>query len=148
MDAENKEKIEEILKNYPVLRSELDMTLISMDLAEVPLDSVDYSKPSVSKTNKIHSDVEQYIESISELEEEARELMKIVKTIERALDCLYKKEYRVIELKFFEGMTFVEMELEMKKSKSTLQKYKKSAIKKLKKVNLQEIYCKTNRKLT
>ena len=142
------DKIEKILKNYPLLRSELNMSVISMEYAEIPLDGVDYSKPSVSKTNEIHSDIEQYIENISEIEEETRELMKIVKAIESALDCLYQKELQVIRYKFFEGMTYVEIELKMDRSKSTLQKYKNNAIKKLKKVNLHEIYCKTNRKLT
>ncbi len=145
---EDKEKIEEILKKYPILKSKLNMKLTNLDNLEIPISAISYSHSKSQKTNDFYSDVENYISDKSDLKEDAKKLYRQVKTIESSLECLSTKEYNIIRFKYFEDLTYVEISFEMERSVTTLQKYKDQALEKLKKTELHEICYKCDIKLT
>ena len=133
-------KIEQLLKEYPVMKSKLNIKLIQNKNREYSLPAYNYAKVSGGETNTIYSDIEEYVAMKDELEGETLDLFRKVKAIESGLKCLNKHEYMTIKLYYFKNYTYVEIELELNRCTTTLQKYKNDALKKLKRADLHKIY--------
>ena len=133
------EKIEQLLREYPVLKSKLNIKIIQSKNQVYSLPAINYAKVSGGETNAFYSDIEEFVANKDELEGETLELFRKVKAIESGLRCLNRNEYLLIKLYYFKGLPYVEISLEMNRCTTTLQKYKKEALKKLKKVGLHKI---------
>ena len=154
MNAEIKERIEDKLKNYPVLKSKIKIITNKIAHQEnYTTQAVDYSKVPGGQTNSIYSDVEDFVQNKLDKYPELLELIMEKEKIDAALESLNYKEKRLVRYKYFEDMTDHEVsdkmrELELQTfsirndstckeySTTTIQRMKKKVLKKLHRVGL------------
>ncbi|MFW5988168.1 MAG: RNA polymerase sigma factor [bacterium] len=137
---EDKDKIEEILKQYPILKSKLIMKGVNTQKLEIPLSAISYKKAKAQKSNEFYSRIEDYIVDTEDIEQEIKDLFKVVKSVETALDCLPKDKYKIVKLIYFEEMNYLDVSFEMKISEKSVRNYRDDALEKLKKTDLPQIY--------
>ena len=147
MDAENKEKIEEILKLYPALRSKLYMKMTNYNEIELPLNAISHSLAKSGKTNKIHSDIENHITKIEDVEEDIKRIFKVVKSIEIAFDSLPVMQKKVIKKMYFKDLKNEDIAVDIEKSEKTVRNYRDRAFIRLKNTGLLDIYRKITTEL-
>lgn len=131
------EKIEKLLREYPVLRSKLHIKIIQNNDKIYSLPAQDYSKVAVG--NPFFSAIEEFVILKTQLEEETLELFRKVRAIEEGLKCLTKMQYDCVKLRYFKGLSNLEIGLEVDRSEKTVRRYIKIALKKLQKTGLHEI---------
>lgn len=134
-----KEKIKEMLKKYSVLRSN-SMIKLKQSRRDYPLSSIDLSQPSGGETHNIHSPTETYVLDIVGNKQVSNDLIRVAISIEEGLKSLFEKEEKVIRLKYFKGYEDLEIKNKMGKSVRQIQRYKNSALDKLKEVGVHTIY--------
>lgn len=128
-------KIEELLREYPTLKSKINIRLITYSTF-YSLKAVNYNKDKIGKTNKIYSEVEDFV--IRAIGEDSI-IWKMIKKrdiITAALECLTEEEYKIVELLYFENKTQIEAGFELKLSESTIRKRKKEILDKLEDVGI------------
>src|SRR5690554_6673979 len=99
----DKEKIEELLKNYRSLKSEIRIEIIQK-CPEYSLPAIDYSRTGTGETNKIYSSVEEYVTNKRDVELELKKKIKIRDVIRAAIDSLNVEKRRIVEYVYFEKM--------------------------------------------
>ena len=109
MDQDVKERIEEELRNYPMLKSRIKIKTNKIAFQEdYSAKAVDYSKIPGGKTNSIYSDVESFVQTKLDRYPDLLELILKKEKIDAALEGLNYKEKRLVRFKYFEGMTAVD----------------------------------------
>ena len=134
----NKKKIEKILYDYPVLKSQIEMKIVGI-CSRSELSAVRYDQPNGGKTNNIHSSVEDLIIAKIEKEEELSNMIAKKKKIEASLRCLNTNEIKAIQMKYFEESRIHEIAYELVVSEATVYRLVNSAIDKLEKCGLIEL---------
>ena len=133
------EKIEELLREYPVLKSKLNIKIIQSENKVYLLPGINYTKVLTGDTNAFYSDIEEFVANKDELEGETLELFRKVKAIESGLRCLTRYEYMVVKLRYFKNMTYINIGLELNRSEKTISTYNKMALLKLQKAEFHKI---------
>ena len=167
IDQEVKEWIEEELRYYPLLKSKIKIKKNQIAAEEdYASKAVDYSQIPGGKTNNISSEVESFIQSKLDKYPEVYELILEKEKIESALNCLTWRQYKLVELKYFQDFSdkeivfrMIENEKKMfRNSKGkimedyreysipTVQRMKLEVLNKLKKVGFCEIEKEMSRK--
>ena len=147
MTENEKEFIEEVLKDYPRLRSRVKV-LIAGTYTEYSVPAMSFDTPSGGNTHEFYSDVENYIMKKYDDSNYIFNLIRKRDVIKNSLDCLTSQEYKVIKLKYFENMTSVRTGIEMEISASTVKRKRDSAFKKLIEVGMVETIQQIDEKLT
>lgn len=115
MDQKVKEWIEEQLRNYPTLKSQIknkrNQILHQEDYAAK---GVSYSSVSSGKTNAFYSDVEDFIQDKLDKYPDLIELKLIKQRIDSSLECLTERQYNLVEYKYFENLTDLETVFRMR----------------------------------
>jgi ArpU family phage transcriptional regulator len=96
----NEEKIEEMLKNYPLMKDKIEL-LEKITQKEYSLDSIDLTQPSGGQTNNINQEIEDFVTNIVGNKQILDDLVKLVICIEQGLKRLNKNERFIIKHKFF-----------------------------------------------
>lgn len=138
----DREKIEIILRLYPVIRAKCKINIIKSKNRSYSLPAIDYSKVSGGETNAFYSDIESFVTEKADLDGETVDLVNIVDAVVSGLKCLTRNEYLTVKYKYFNGLTDVEITAEIDKSRTTVQNYRKTALEKLRKANLHKIWSK------
>jgi len=131
-------KIKALLEEYPQLKSKIKIKIIDSH-KEYALQAVDFKKVSGGNTNAIFSDVESYVTNKEEVKQEVVNLIKKRDIIAAALECLNKREMKVVRYKYFEGETDLKTGCKMEVSENTIGNWKNEIFMKLKKVGILEI---------
>ena len=135
----NKKKIEKILYDYPILKSQIEMKIVDV-CSDCEISAVSYESVGGGKTNNIHSSVEDLIMTKIEKEEELSNMIAKKKKIEASLRCLNINEIKAIQMKYFKEEKVVNIAFELGvDSTTTVYNYINRAIEKLKKTGLAEI---------
>ena len=133
----SKAKIESILYEYPVLKSQIEMEMVD---AFCELSSVCYEDVSGGKTNDVHSSVEELIMAKLKKEEKLAEMISKRDKIEASLRCLSANEIKAIRLKYFKDEKAVNIAFELGvDSTTTVYNYINKGIGKLKKTGLHKL---------
>ena len=132
----SKAKIEAILKEYPILKSQIQMKMIDTCCQ---LSAVSYDQVSGGETNNIYSNVEDLIMAKIEKEEELAGMIAKRDKIEASLKCLNVNEIKAIRGKYFEDDKVHEIAFELQLSEASVYRIINSAIEKLKKCGLCEL---------
>ncbi|KXS45587.1 MAG: hypothetical protein AWU54_323 [Candidatus Frackibacter sp. T328-2] len=131
-------KIKALLEEYPQLKSKIKIKIIDSH-KEYALQAVDFKKVSGGETNAIFSDVESYVTNKEEVKQEVINLIKKRDIIAAALECLNKREMKVVRYKYFEGESDLKTGCKMEVSERTISNWKDDIFAKLKKVGILEI---------
>src|SRR5690554_3516293 len=131
----NKEKIEELLKNYRSLKSEIRIEIIQK-CPEYSLPAIDYSKTGSGETNQIYSEVEEYVIKKRDIELELKRKIKIRDIIKAAIDSLNVEKRRIVEYVYFEKLSLIETSFKMKLSERTIASRKEEIIEELENVGM------------
>ena len=126
----DKEKIEELLKNYRSLKSEIRIEIIQK-CPEYSLPAIDYSRTGTGETNKIYSSVEEYVTNKRDVELELKKKIKIRDVIRAAIDSLNVEKRRIVEYVYFEKLSLIETSFKMKLSERTIASRKEEIIEEL-----------------
>lgn len=129
-DAE-KEKIEELLRNYRSIKSNVRTEAISK-IPEYSLPAVDYEHMTPGESNEVFSKVEQYVVKHESENSDIRKLMKVRDIIRTCYENLDIEKKRVIKYLYFEGLTQVEAGWKMQLSENTIGRRKGEALERLK----------------
>ena len=154
MEQKNKERIENELRNYPLLKSKIKIKTSKIAYQEdYAVKAVNYSRIPGGKTNNIYSDIEEFVQNKLDRYPDLLELLLKKEKVEAAIESLNYKEKKLVRYKYFEGMTDNEVSDKMKElefktfkwkndlnckeySSTTIQRMKKNVLKKLQKVGL------------
>ena len=134
----NKKKIEKILYDYPVLKSQIEMKIVDV-CSDCEISAISYEDVGGGKTNNVYSSVEDLIMTKIEKEEELSNMIAKKKKIEASLRCLNTNEIKVIQMKYFEESRIHEIAYELVVSEATVYRLVNSAIDKLEKCGLIEL---------
>ena len=137
---EAKEKVEEVLKEYPLLKSKIKIEKIKSN-KDFSLEAMAYDQVGPGKKNEVYSDVEGFTVDKIEAGEKVVELIKKLRIIEEAFNSLNDLEKETIKLIYFRGYKEADAAemCEEPKSRRTIQNYKKSALKKLMKLEVHKL---------
>jgi len=125
------EKIEELLKNYRSIKSNVRTEAIQK-IPEYSLPAVDYSNMTPGKSNGKFSKVEDYVVKHEKENSDIRKLIKIREIIGTTYENLELEKKKIINYLYFEGLTQVRTSFKMQLSENTIGKRKIQALKKLK----------------
>lgn len=115
MDQDVKERIEEELRNYPMLKSRIKIKTNKIAFQEdYSAKAVDYSKIPGGKTNSIYSDVESFVQTKLDRYPDLLELILKKEKIDAALTCLTWRQRKLVELKYFQSFTDYEIVFRMR----------------------------------
>ncbi|MFW6030875.1 MAG: sigma factor-like helix-turn-helix DNA-binding protein [Halanaerobiales bacterium] len=131
----DKFKIEELLKNYRSLKSEIRIEIIQK-CPEYSLPAIDYSKTGSGETNNIYSEVEDYVIRKQDIEIALKKKIKIRDIIKAALDSLNIEKKRIVTYLYFEGISQTETSFRVKISERTISTRKKEIMRELKKAGI------------
>lgn len=145
--VEKYSEVEALLYEYPEIVSEINLKLAD-HLDDPPICAADYTKERLSPTNRFFSIVESRAFEDREWEPELKKLLHLKRKIEIALDCISKRQYRVLCLRYFDKMYWSDIAAEMSCDSSTVQRYKKQALRKLLEVGLLESVKKNRRNVS
>ena len=134
----NKKKIEKILYDYPILKSQIEMKIVDV-CSDCEISAVSYEGVGGGKTNNVYSSVEDFIMAKIEEEEELSNMIARKKKIEASLKCLNTNEIKAIQMKYFEESRIHEIAYELVVSEATVYRLVNSAIDKLEKCGLIEL---------
>lgn len=145
--VERKEKeTEGVLKLYTQLQSiEIKLRRTSNEQPEIS-SAENYDQPSGGKTNEVYSSTEETAVRKVYAQESLPGVVKLIRDIEKIMDCLTVEEYETIRHKYFKEMQVVNIILELEKifdknfSRSTVWRREGEAITKLQNNNLWTCY--------
>lgn len=103
----NKEKIEELLKNYRKIKHKAKILIIT-ECPEYSLPAIDYSSTGKGESNEIYSKVEDFVVEKDEEESEVRDLIRARDIIKAGIDSLTVEQKRIVGYLYFEGKTQLE----------------------------------------
>lgn len=134
------EDIEVLLYEFPELCSELRLRLLEQREGErgAPVTTSDYSQP-YSDTNRFHSAVEEHLCRLEEMDAELNEMFGKYTRIRVALDCLTERQQKIVELRYWRKLGFVEIAVRLDISETTVYDDRKKALRKLKKVGMANV---------
>ena len=107
-----KEKIEEMLTKYPYLKNKINTLnkIAGQDISVIK--GMDYSQPTVGKTNNIYQEIEEYITNIVGSQQILDDLIMLVTCIEESMKMLTVNERYIIKCKYnFNGEELTEYEI-------------------------------------
>ena len=125
------EKIEELLKNYRSIKSNVRTEAIQK-IPEYSLPAVDYSNMTPGESNGKFSKVEDYVVKHEKENSDIRKLIKIREIIRTTYENLELEKKKIINYLYFEELTQVRTSFKMQLSENTIGKRKIQALKKLK----------------
>lgn len=94
------EKIEEMLKSYPLMKDKIDIVQ-KLANKEYSLGSIDYTQPNGGITNNIYQEIEEFVTSKVGNKQILNNLMRLTICIEESMKRLTKNERYIIENKYF-----------------------------------------------
>ena len=130
----NREKIEDLLKSYKSIKSNIEIEL-NKEYPEYSLDSVSFVK-TTGNTNAVSSLVENYVVDKYSLDDELIAKIQVFNIIKAALESLTREQYRIIKQLYFEDKVLVEVGAELGWSRWMIQRKRNKIIDKLKNVGI------------
>ena len=130
----NREKIEDLLKSYKSIKSNIEIEL-NKEYPEYSLDSVSFVK-TTGNTNAVSSLVEDYVVDKYSLDDELIAKIQVFNIIKAALESLTREQYRIIKQLYFEDKVLVEVGAELGWSRWMIQRKRNKIIDKLKNVGI------------
>ena len=126
------EKIEELLKNYRSIKSNVRTEAIQK-IPEYSLPAVDYSNMTPGESNGIFSKVEDYVVKHEAENSDIRKLIKVRDIIRTCYESLTIEKKHVIKYVYFEGLKQIQAGFRLEKSENTIGDWKWEALEDLKK---------------
>ena len=126
------EKIEELLKNYRSIKSNVRTEAIQK-IPEYSLPAVDYSNMTPGESNGKFSKVEDYVVKHEAENSNIRKLIKVRDIIRTCYESLTIEKKHVIKYVYFEGLKQIQAGFRLKKSENTIGDWKWEALEDLKK---------------
>ena len=112
MNITPKQKIEETLTKYPYLKNKINTLnkIAGQDISVIK--GMDYSQPTVGKTNNIYQEIEEYITNIVGSQQILDDLIMLVTCIEESMKMLTVNERYIIKCKYnFNGEELTDAEI-------------------------------------
>lgn len=125
------EKIEELLKNYRSIKSNIRTEAISK-IPEYSQPAVDYSTMTPGESNAVFSKVESYVVKHELVNNRMRKLIKVRDIIKTAYESLTVEQKRIVKYLYFEKLTNVQCSFKMQLSENTIGNRKKEIVDELK----------------
>lgn len=104
-----KEKIEDILYNFPALNSRLNDLIIKLGQVDYHIKAITYDGIKTGKTNNIASEVESYVINKWDCPELVELRKRRDKTVNILVGCLTKVEYNFVVDRYFDMLKFPEI---------------------------------------
>jgi len=135
----NKEKIEELLKNYRKIKHKAKILIIT-ECPEYSLPAIDYSSTGKGESNEIYSKVEDHVVKKDEEESEVRDLIRARDIIKAGIDSLTIEQKRIVGYLYFEGITQIRAGDKVGCSENTIGLRKKEILNHLEDVGMAKAY--------
>ncbi len=135
----DKDKIEELLKNYRSLKSNIEIE-ITKKCPEYSLPSTSFANVSEKEMNKIYSDVEDYVVKKVGISEELGKKIKVRNIIKAAKDSLSTELQRIVEHYYFDDKSVKIVAGRLGWSEDTIRRRREDILKGLQKAGILEAW--------
>lgn len=124
-------QIEKNLRNYKSMIIALENLREEYELSQDTLQGVDTNKDNIQRSNMFHSDVEDAMIQLSELENKIKKTEFKIKRIDRGMQGLTQDERQIIWNYYIEGRRIYMFTGELGYSERTVKRFKAKALEKM-----------------